>query len=100
MRNPVAIVGLFVNEAPERMLAIMRQCGLDAIQLSGNEVQARWQIQLPGIKLFKSIRLDGSPESSRLAGSTPYASDAPPTGRWRACARIIWRGGVLTGPRG
>lgn len=30
-------VGLFVNEAPERIRAIAGQCGLDAIQLHGDE---------------------------------------------------------------
>src|SRR4051794_232396 len=59
----VAIVGLFVNEAPERMLAIVRQCGLDAIQLSGDE-SSQVADQLPGIKLFKSIRLDGAPNEA------------------------------------
>jgi len=59
----IAIVGLFVNEAPERMLAIMRQCGLDAIQLSGDEA-SEMADQLPGIKLFKSIRLDGAPNEA------------------------------------
>jgi phosphoribosylanthranilate isomerase len=55
----VSIVGLFVNEAPARMLQIARQCGLDAIQLSGDEPSAVVG-QLPGIVLFKAIRLDGA----------------------------------------
>src|SRR5512145_497118 len=33
----VRLVGVFVNEAPGRMLAIAHECGLDALQLSGNE---------------------------------------------------------------
>ncbi|MEO7912970.1 MAG: phosphoribosylanthranilate isomerase [Roseiflexaceae bacterium] len=56
----VALVGLFVNEAPERMLAISRQCRLDAIQLSGDEA-SDVAGKLPGIALYKAIRLDGAP---------------------------------------
>ncbi|MDQ2996554.1 MAG: phosphoribosylanthranilate isomerase [Chloroflexota bacterium] len=56
----VSIVGLFVNEAHARMLAIARQCGLDAIQLSGDEA-SEVAVQLPGIALLKAIRLDGTP---------------------------------------
>jgi phosphoribosylanthranilate isomerase len=56
----VTIIGLFVNEAPERMLATARQCGLDAIQLSGDEAR-EVAGQLPDIALVKAIRLDGAP---------------------------------------
>jgi len=59
----VSIVGLFVNEAPERMLAIVRQCSLDAIQLSGDEA-CELVIQLPGIALLKAIRIDGAPSEA------------------------------------
>jgi len=59
----VSLVGLFVNEAPARMLAIVRQCGLDAIQLSGDE-SSEVAEQLPGIALFKAIRLDGAPSEA------------------------------------
>jgi phosphoribosylanthranilate isomerase len=59
----VSIVGLFVNEAPERMLAIVRQCGLDAIQLSGDEA-SDVAGQLPDIALLKAIRLDSAPSEA------------------------------------
>jgi phosphoribosylanthranilate isomerase len=55
----VTIIGLFVNEAPERMLATVRQCSLDAIQLSGDEA-SEVAGRLPGVALFKAIRLDGA----------------------------------------
>jgi len=55
----VSIVGLFVNEAPERILAIAHQCGLDAIQLSGDETSEVAE-HLPNIALLKTIRLDGA----------------------------------------
>ena len=59
----VSIVGLFVNEAPERMLAIARQCRLDAIQLSGDETSDLAD-RLPGYTLLKAIRLDGAPSEA------------------------------------
>jgi phosphoribosylanthranilate isomerase len=59
----VSIVGLFVNEAPERMLAIVRQCGLDAIQLSGDEA-SDVAGHLPDIALLKAIRLDSAPSEA------------------------------------
>jgi phosphoribosylanthranilate isomerase len=59
----VAIVGLFVNEAPERMLSIAQQCRLDAIQLSGDETSGLAD-SLPGYRLFKAIRLDGRPSEA------------------------------------
>jgi phosphoribosylanthranilate isomerase len=62
-RRQVTIIGLFVNEAPERMLATARQCGLDAIQLSGDEA-SEVAGHLPGIALFKAIRLDGAPSEA------------------------------------
>ena len=65
----VTIIGLFVNEAPERMLAIVRQCGLDAIQLSGDEASGVAG-QLPGIALLKSIRLDGAPSEAGWLDTT------------------------------
>ncbi len=59
----VTIIGLFVNEAPERMLSTARQCGLDAIQLSGDETR-EVAGQLPDIALIKTIRLDGAPSEA------------------------------------
>src|SRR5689334_3575114 len=59
----ISIVGLFVNEAPGRMLDIMHQCSLDAVQLSGDETREVAD-QLPGVTLFKSIRLDGAPSEA------------------------------------
>jgi len=59
----VTIIGLFVNEVPERMLAIVRRCSLDAIQLSGDEA-GEVADHLPGIALFKAIRLDGAPSEA------------------------------------
>jgi len=66
----VSIVGLFVNEAPERMLAIARQCSLDAIQLSGDEASDIIE-QLPSIMLLKAIRLEGTPREAGWLNGQP-----------------------------
>src|SRR4051812_4540653 len=76
----ITIVGLFVNELPERMLAIAHRCGLDAIQLSGDET-SEIVGQLPGMVLLKSIRLDGAPHeagwlSEKLAPDVRLLVDA------------------------
>lgn len=58
----VMCVGLFVNEQPARIIEIVEHCGLDAVQLSGNEP---WSIvaALPGnLPLLKAVRLAGAPE--------------------------------------
>jgi len=64
----VSLVGLFVNQAPEHMLRIARQCRLDAIQLSGDEASELAE-QLSGITLFKAIRLDGTPREAGWLGA-------------------------------
>jgi phosphoribosylanthranilate isomerase len=56
-RRPI-MVGLFVNEAPARILSIAQHCRLDAIQLSGDEPDDIAN-DLAGYQLLKAIRLDG-----------------------------------------
>src|SRR5262245_42887533 len=55
----VGLVGVFVNEAPDRIAATAAECGLDAIQLSGDE-DARVLRELPGYTIFKAVRLAGA----------------------------------------
>lgn len=54
----VRVVGVFVNEQPMRINTVAEQCGLDYVQLSGDEMpdQAR-AIQRP---IIKALRLNGS----------------------------------------
>jgi phosphoribosylanthranilate isomerase len=68
----VRIVGLFVNEQAAHINEIAAQCGLDYVQLSGDETPQ----QAIGIcaPLIKSLRLDDGPveqEWLRLAQSSP-----------------------------
>ncbi|MBC8162124.1 MAG: phosphoribosylanthranilate isomerase [Roseiflexaceae bacterium] len=54
------IVGLFVNELPERIAATVERCDLDAIQLSGDEPTEIMR-DLPSCMLIKALRLAGDP---------------------------------------
>jgi phosphoribosylanthranilate isomerase len=67
----VTLVGVFVNERPARMRAMVEECGLDAAQLSGDE-PADIVSQLTGLPLLKAVRLAGTPaEQLWLALGSP-----------------------------
>jgi phosphoribosylanthranilate isomerase len=51
----VQMVGVFVNQPPEEVLAILHHCGLDMAQLSGDEPAE--DLQRIGPAAFKAIRL-------------------------------------------
>src|SRR5262245_58646154 len=68
-RRPM-LVGVFVNEAPERIRAIARQCALDTIQLRGDEPIAIAE-QLPGLAIVKAIRFRDTAEQSWLNSAAP-----------------------------
>jgi phosphoribosylanthranilate isomerase len=56
----VGLVGVFANETPEYMAAIAAECGLDAIQLSGDE-NPRVLRDLPQrCAIIKAVRLAGA----------------------------------------
>ena len=56
----VQLTGVFVNEAPERIAAIATSCGLDAVQLSGDE-PTDVLTSLTNLTLIKALRLTGEP---------------------------------------
>jgi phosphoribosylanthranilate isomerase len=64
----VLLTGVFVNEAPARVLEIAERCGLDAIQLSGDEPLADLG-PLSGRPLIKTVRLVGASEQEWLAAA-------------------------------
>jgi phosphoribosylanthranilate isomerase len=69
-RRPT-LVGVFVDEAPERMRAVAQQCQLDAIQLSGDEPIAIAD-QLPDLAIIKAIRFqETAAEQGWLSSDTP-----------------------------
>ena len=59
-------VGVFVDEAPERILRIARQVGLDVAQLHGSESPENYP---PGMRVWKAIRVRD--------GQVPQALDCP-----------------------
>lgn len=68
----VSRVGVFVDEAPERIAAIVEACGLDAIQLHGEEPPEACRWWFPW-KVIKAIRVRGL---ESLEGLARYQVDA------------------------
>ncbi len=78
----VGVVGLFVNEQPECINALIEQCGLDYVQLSGREMPE----QAVGIArpVIKALRLDEQPDEDawlRLTAADSVPAQTPPKGR-------------------
>ncbi|HEY0606000.1 MAG TPA: phosphoribosylanthranilate isomerase [Herpetosiphonaceae bacterium] len=111
----VGLVGVFVNEAPEQINAIVAEVGLDWAQLSGHEDVAT--ISAISAPVVKAIRFDDHPsetgwlaqsaESGRVdpllidANVTGSFGGAGVTGDWEqaaalACRRVTWLAGGLT----
>jgi phosphoribosylanthranilate isomerase len=66
----VSLVGVFVNETSEHMTATAATCGLDAIQLSGEE-DPRVLASLPhGVLVIKAVRLAGADAEQGWLGTT------------------------------
>ncbi len=60
----VTTVGLFVNEAPEKIRELVDYCGLDVIQLHGDEGPD--QCLYPPRRVLKALRLKGEQSLIRL----------------------------------
>ena len=74
---PVLKVGVFVGEAPETVAAIVRQVGLDVVQLYGNQSPERY----PGLRVWKAVRV--TPEWTPDAigqGAEAWLLDGPAPG--------------------
>jgi len=67
----ITFVGIFVNEPPARVAAILRDCGLDLAQLHGDETPEELA-ELKG-RAFKALRGTGvkNPSDFVLNGQTP-----------------------------
>ncbi len=85
------LVGLFVNEEPAVMAAVVRQCGLDAVQLCGDEA--------PDAGLLVQL---GCPVIRVLRPTPADAATVPATGAaWQAAAAAAdQQAGPLCGPWG
>ncbi|MEJ2200367.1 MAG: phosphoribosylanthranilate isomerase [Desulfuromonadaceae bacterium] len=74
----VTTVGLFVNEAPERIREIVADCGLDLIQLHGDEKPE--QCLHPPHRVLKALRVKGE---ESLRGLEDYQVSALLLDAWR-----------------
>ncbi len=105
----VSRVGLFVNEAPERIRAIAGECGLDVLQLHGDEVPAACVI--PPYRVIKGVRPQGSVDLAPLSaypvaallvdaavpgqfGGTGQRADWQLAAQLAAAHRVILAGGL------
>jgi phosphoribosylanthranilate isomerase len=67
----VTTVGLFVNESPARIRELIDFCGLDTVQLHGDEEPE--QCCYPSCRVIKAVRLTGEIKSEFLT-SYPVAA--------------------------
>ncbi len=70
MRRPVQCVGLFVNEQSARVRELVAECGLDMVQLSGDETPAVLAA-LSGLPIIKAVRLAGAAHDADWIASDP-----------------------------
>jgi phosphoribosylanthranilate isomerase len=84
------MVGVFVNQAPAEIAAVARTCGLEAVQLSGDEDAAlcREVARLTGLPAIKAVRLrapaDAGPAADYVEAGEAAALlvDTPVAGSW------------------
>ena len=105
----VSRVGLFVNEAPERIRAIAGECGLDVLQLHGDEVPAA--CVFPPYRVIKGVRPRNSVDLAPLSaypvaallvdaavpgqfGGTGQRADWQLAAQLAAAHRVILAGGL------
>lgn len=60
----ITTVGLFVNEAPARIRELVAFCGLDTVQLHGDEEPD--QCHLPPCRVIKALRIKDGMDEERL----------------------------------
>ncbi len=60
----ITCVGLFVNEQPARITEIAAQCGLDVVQLHGDETPE--QCNLPPYRVIKAVRVAQQADAAAL----------------------------------
>lgn len=102
-------VGLFVNETPERIRAIAGECGLDVLQLHGDE--SPQDCLLPPYRVIKGVRPRSVDDLGRLAaypvaallvdaavpgqfGGTGQRADWQLAAQLAATRRVILAGGL------
>lgn len=100
----VTTVGLFVNEDSQRIEEIVARCGLDVVQLHGDEMPQ--QCRFTGVRVIKALRVRDA-ESLKSAGDFPVSAlliDAwceqayggtGQVGRWDLAAPLARQGVVV-----
>jgi phosphoribosylanthranilate isomerase len=91
------MVGIFVNQPLAEVTAVARSCGLDAVQLSGDEDAAYCRAvgSATGLPVIKALRLAGPDDERRGAayvaagGVAALLVDAPVAGAWGGCGRAL-----------
>lgn len=71
----VTRVGVFVNEDPRVIRAVARLCGLQAVQLHGEEPPGQCNLG-PGLAVIKALRVGDQKPRELLAQSQQYQVDA------------------------
>ena len=85
-------VGLFVNEAPERMAALAESCDLDVVQICGDEAADAHLLTMLGRPVIRVLRPPAAATPAQvLAAATPWIAAADEADR---------RAGPLAGPWG
>jgi phosphoribosylanthranilate isomerase len=94
--SDVAAVGIFVDQPLSEMAEVARACGLDALQLSGDEDAAACRAlgDATGLPVIKALRLreSGADDERRAAvyvagGVAALLVDAPVPGAWGGTGR-------------
>jgi phosphoribosylanthranilate isomerase len=71
----VSRVGVFVNQDPSWVREVAERCGLDGIQLHGEEDPLRYRIG-KGVKIIKAVRVGKQPQEEVLAEVRRQEADA------------------------
>ena len=68
----IQLVGVFVNEQPDRMLALAHECDLDILQLSGDEDVLMAHDLLLHYPIIKAVRFRGTREEQDWIAATSH----------------------------
>ncbi len=83
-------VGVFVNEPPEKINAVVEQCGLDLVQLSGDESPE--VCQAVAVPVLKAVRPRSAEDLDKLAAYRPkvlaFLLDTVVPGAWGGTGKV------------
>ncbi len=90
-------VGVFVNETPERMAAIAEACGLDVVQLSGDEAPDAALLAALGRPVIRMLRARAGARAAVLAEVAAWEAAAAAADRAAGVLRGPWGSRLLIG---